>query len=180
MIYRDVFGKPQPLSTVQTITGHWGSPWYMHAISDAPDRHWPAGTPIEDILDDLSSEWDCEVSYPHHGCPPIIKCIHRETMAALQEREQGAINVFIRFGDLPPEGKSRNHATGEYEAGVSVYRGKLYPDGSWVVDISINQGAWCLFSSRPVYLVTGHEVGIGSDGEPVLADCKIIRRLARR
>jgi len=177
-VYRDIMGHLDPYSTVSTITGHWGSEWYMHGVSNAPDRHWPADTPIDDILRDLDTwGWDYEISHPHHGCPPVIRCTHRDTARALAHYELGAVDVYIRFGDLPPGGKSYNHATGDYEDGVSVYRGKLYHDGSWAVDIGINQGAWCLFSDRPVYLVSGREVGIGSDGEPVLADCAIIRRV---
>jgi hypothetical protein len=178
IIYHDSLGRPEPRGDISLTHGLDADYWYLHSTSDAQERKWPAGTPVDTIVHDMDMDgWDTIISYPHHGCPPVIDCIHRDTAHALSDHERGAVDCYIRYGDLPRGGRSRNHDTNEYESGISVYRGKMYPDGSWAVDAGINQGAWCLFSNRPVYLVSGREIGTGSDGEPVLADCVVDRRL---
>lgn len=88
-------------------------------------------------------------------------------------------DIYIRFGDLPKGGKSRNWASGEYERGVSVYRARY----------SVNTGTYQPFGALPgaeiahlmqgskILLVTGDKVGTGSDGEPLLANVIIIAEL---
>jgi hypothetical protein len=101
-----------------------------------------------------------------------------------------ADKYYIRFGDFPKNGKSKNYATNEMEIGVSAYPAK------W----NINKNKWeiiedqleefsALYSltdditngdGRPVYLVHGQELNdIGSDGEPMLDinKVKIVKKL---
>lgn len=80
---------------------------------------------------------------------------------------------YIRFGKLPKGGRSRNHITGELEAGVSVYPAAKVSDG-YIVDMrGIDAGSGLfIVQGRDAYLVTGDVVGMGSDGEPLLANCK--------
>ena len=82
--------------------------------------------------------------------------------------------IYIRYGDLPPAGYSRNQATGEREAGVSVYHAYLLPGGQLVV--ASGYVAFCaeIFADRPLYRVEGEVIGVGSDGEPLLAGCRIV------
>lgn len=105
-----------------------------------------------------------------------------ETAANIMRRGDAPRKRFyLRYGDLPSGGRSVNHATGKKEAGVSVYAAKWEPvSGRWRLDGNAELGA-ALFSAaqgRPVYLVSGEEVGRGSDGEPVLKKAKIVAGMA--
>lgn len=103
-------------------------------------------------------------------------------MQIILARTQNAItdNIYIRWGKLPKGGKSKNHTTGELEAGVSVYSARYNPittgydyDDDALADAAIRY----LMLGYPVYLVTGEQIGHGSDGEPVLANVTIIGQL---
>lgn len=84
--------------------------------------------------------------------------------------------VYIRFGDIPDGERSTNHADDEAEAGVSVYaadvtttddgRIQFSPTGQKLQQV-------LLLATRPTYLVTGTEVGTGTDGEPLLQDVAV-------
>lgn len=88
--------------------------------------------------------------------------------------------VYLRFGQLPPGGRSfRGDGEGAtWEMGVSVYRGYRKPSGTYVLDIPKAHNGFDLLvvafnfvlESRPVYVVSGTEVGQGRGGEPVLRD----------
>lgn len=71
--------------------------------------------------------------------------------------------VYIRFGRW--SSRSYNHATGERERGVSVYRAELHDDGSVSLAETVPGK---ILNGRVCFVVTGKEVGIGSDGEPLL------------
>lgn len=80
--------------------------------------------------------------------------------------------VYIRQGDLPEGGRSRNFDHGGLEAGVSCYRGLRHEDGSYEVlpggvDLAIHFSAF-REQGRPAYAVEGTQVGHGTEGEPVL------------
>jgi hypothetical protein len=101
-----------------------------------------------------------------------------------------ADKYYIRFGDLPKGGKSKNYATNEMEIGISSYpvkwnieknKWEIIEDQleefsalhSLIYDITIGEG-------RPVYLIQGQELNdLGSDGEPMLDvnKIKIIKQL---
>lgn len=89
--------------------------------------------------------------------------------------------LYIRFGRLPKGGRSRNHATGQMEAGVSVYGGDYDPiaDAYRYSEDGTCGGAIIAYTLRGVrpYLVTGDLVGRGSDGEPVIANARILGTL---
>lgn len=87
--------------------------------------------------------------------------------------------LYIRFGRIPQNGKSRNHATGKYEAGVSVYRTAYDTefDSLFTRDALPDALIEAIVDGRPAYLVTGDECGIGSDGEPVLTGTRIVATL---
>lgn len=77
--------------------------------------------------------------------------------------------VYLRIGDWHSSETSRNYATGDIEAGVSVY--DLLPDGS----IVIPEGEWSahdlasrLASGEPRYLVQGDWISCGHEEEPLL------------
>ena len=91
---------------------------------------------------------------------------------------------YIRIGELPPDGKSKIHnpadnsIVGE-ELGVSVFeyiedRGIVVPNTERARgDFLMLMNSWW----KPQYIVSGKEIGIGQDGEPILKDVKIIKVL---
>ena len=96
----------------------------------------------------------------------------------------------MRFGALPEDGRSRNALTGELEAGVSVYEA-LERDGAHQILLprlrpeSVGTLGMCFNTAQglsgqvnhPLYLVGGELAGTGSDGEPLLKNCKILQRI---
>jgi hypothetical protein len=89
-------------------------------------------------------------------------------------RYKPGMDVYIRFGRWSR--RSINAATGEPEAGVSVYQ-------AWVENrvVYLHPDILCpklRGQGRMVFPVTGKVVGIGSDGEPVLRDVKVVAHVS--
>lgn len=87
------------------------------------------------------------------------------------------MKYYMRFGDIPTSGLSNIWLRGEIigqELGVSAYDAVLMTDG-WHVILPkpitrnvINTLYGLLAQKKPVYILSGEEVGIGTDGEPLL------------
>lgn len=102
--------------------------------------------------------------------------------------KQATAKLYIRFGELPKDGKSRVHISGEpcvEEAGVSVYRaieanGVYYPElpeESNAAGIS-DYFRYLMESHSNVYLVTGDLLWLeGHDREPLLANPVVVADL---
>lgn len=92
---------------------------------------------------------------------------------------------FLRFGDLPENGKSsiyqHQEKIGE-EIGVSVFECTqdtyqlILPEVLTKDLMSDVQGFFNYFG-RPLYLVSGIQIGIGHDNEPIIKDAKIIKEI---
>lgn len=100
-------------------------------------------------------------------------------------------HCFVRFGDPPDSGRSINSRTRCYELGVSVWEALersgryhiILPgfDGSALDTLSdCYNAAQTLYGLKhwPIVEVAGFPAGTGSDGEPVLRGCHIVRRLS--
>jgi hypothetical protein len=86
--------------------------------------------------------------------------------------------VFVRFGKIPLIGKSYNYRDKVYEEGVSCYYA-WNVRGKYVIDVV---GGPFLYSgykgSKSLYLVKGDKLDVsGSDGEPLLGNCQIIKKI---
>ena len=92
---------------------------------------------------------------------------------------------YIRFGDLPPHERSGIWKSDEligYEDGVSVYNccvennihKLILPTPLSSSSLFTIQG-FILSDKRKVYLLTGTEVGKGTDGEPIIRNIRIIK-----
>jgi hypothetical protein len=93
---------------------------------------------------------------------------------------QDTRDIYIRFGSLPRSGKSRNHLTGRLERGVSVYSAQRnLLAGTYELTGSGLAGAAIMaaITGQAAYLVTGREIGAGSDGEPLIRDAEVICEL---
>ena len=102
--------------------------------------------------------------------------------------KQATMPLYIRFGEIPSDGKSKVHRGDEIvreEAGVSVWRavencGCYYP----ILPEEPNKNTisdyfhMLLHSDKKVYLVTGTEMFIeGADREPLLMDVKVLKEI---
>lgn len=98
---------------------------------------------------------------------------------------------YIRIGEFPPTGKSRIHCGDELlgeETGVSVWEA-VELDGKYRILIPNPCNANAMgdlesdflrshyYISRPVFEVEGDVIGTGSDGEPLLANIRNIKKL---
>lgn len=88
--------------------------------------------------------------------------------------------TYIRYGLIPESGKSYNFRENISENGVSCFEAyKLGKD--YIIDVA---GGYFTFvgyaGSKTAYEITGEELlGKGSDGEPLLKDAKIIKKIRK-
>lgn len=94
-------------------------------------------------------------------------------------------SYYIRFGKIPEDERSKNFITGEKEKGVSAYYAYYdVDDDKWVAEYSDeNPATYDDIKNRvkesrgDIFLITGKEVGYGSDDEPLLKNVKVIKKL---
>ena len=107
-----------------------------------------------------------------------IHAIHTETENARleaqrkrEEKSRTGVKGYIRFGDIPENGKSYNYRDGFFEDGVSAYNALFFEDGTYEIisnnDIQIF-GSISYAAQSPKYRLYGEQIGLGSDGEPIL------------
>lgn len=107
--------------------------------------------------------------------------------------------IYIRFGEIPINEKSKkgNGCSGDghkwigYENGVSVWDAVKLNDGYHLVapnkPNSYTYGDFSIYAfpdfslginkETKIYVVTGNEIGKGSDNEPLIINIKIIKQL---
>lgn len=94
-------------------------------------------------------------------------------------------DLYIRFGRIPEDERSRDNRNGRWEDGVSVYAcdrdttGEDAPEGvdeAYYLAGTMLQTVFYLMT-RDTYLVTGEHVGTGADGEPLLRDVDAVAEL---
>ena len=99
--------------------------------------------------------------------------------------KQASLPLYIRFGELPPDGKSKVHRSDDIlrdEGGLSVWRAVEANYGYYpILPEDANESAiadyfdFLLNDDSNVYLVTGTEMCIeGADREPLLMDVKVL------
>jgi hypothetical protein len=83
---------------------------------------------------------------------------------------------YLRFGALPKDKTSHGGIGWSREKGVSAYRGYKEPGGRYALDIPCDPGQrdqlvlifGLILQGRPVYVMSGTEIGRGRAGEPLL------------
>jgi len=110
---------------------------------------------------------------------PEAKELIRITDDIQAQLEATAKRVFVRFGTLPNSGRSYNYRDNKYESGISVFNALLLHNGQVIVKPNTNYELGSLFTlmDRDAYIVEGEVIGTGSDGEPLLRNAKIVRKL---
>jgi len=125
-----------------------------------------------------------------NGCTQDKRLSMREfTPEELEEARKMALslkstapfqNAYIRFGDLPKSGYSKNYATGKNELGISCYRAVWDLQSEAYCPVGYER-CFAMFKylneDAPIYLITGNEAGEGGDGEPVLNNTKVLAEL---
>ena len=91
--------------------------------------------------------------------------------------------LYVRFGYPPISGKSSircgDDKTGE-ETGLSVYVGVEIDKQIQILLPSLTESACVSLSGclkRDMYEVTGDVIGTGSDGEPLLVNVSVIKKI---
>ncbi len=98
--------------------------------------------------------------------------------------------LYIRFGDIPENERSSIYC-GEYaigvEEGVSVYDCVIEGDKvSVCFPLPTNKSAFdtltnlLVYENRDCYIVSGDFVGYGTDGEPLIKNVEILRKIKYR
>lgn len=128
------------------------------------------------------AEADLEAKRAEQEANRIQEARVASEMAELLRRARAeGIPCYLRYRQPPSGGRSYNSRDGVYEAGVSVYRAYRLGD-RYVIDLTGHDVFSSLFisqSNEDLYLVTGEEIGTGADGEPVLRNVHIVRRVPR-
>ena len=108
-------------------------------------------------------------------------------IAWLEKQGMERKQLYIRFGDIPSNEKSKIYQGEEEigdENGVSVYPA-FELNGNIVLGLTLpitrttlyTQQHLLEYDNRPCYLVSGDYVGKGTDGEPLIRNISIIKRL---
>lgn len=109
-------------------------------------------------------------------------------IAWLEKRDNSDKSLYIRFGDIPTNGKSKVY-NGEIEIGIeegiSVYPAFEDKEGNIILGLNLpitktslhTQQHLLEYDNRPCYLVTGDYVGKGTDGEPLIKNVRIIKEI---
>lgn len=95
---------------------------------------------------------------------------------------------YIRYNSLPENGKSKiynkEEVVGE-EQGISCWKAK-YKNGRWYpvfpkrpTQFTLDDFSWMMQVESEVYLISGTQIAVGSDGEPVVKNAKICKRIKR-
>lgn len=100
-------------------------------------------------------------------------------------KENNLQECYIRVGHIPENERSKNHQTECYENGVSCFRGAIDSNGECypIIENHKDISTLCpldgIFNSNdvPVYIIDGNETGFGSDGEPLLLDIFVKKRI---
>ena len=96
--------------------------------------------------------------------------------------------LYIRYKEIPANNRSGIYKVDEKigeEKGISVWNAK-YKNGRWypslpkkITKFTLDDFSWMMQCCSTVLLVTGKEICKGSDGEPVIKNIKVKRRIKR-
>ena len=118
----------------------------------------------------------------------IIENIKTRDIIAWLEKQGKQEQLYIRFGEIPTNEKSKIYR-GEIEVGtengVSVYPAFITDGGNIVLGLTLpitkttlhTQQHLIEYDDRPCYLVKGNYVGKDTDGQPLINNVSIIKKI---
>ena len=124
---------------------------------------------------------NCGKTFSNHNIPVA-------DIIAWLERQGEQKQLYIRFGEIPTDEKSKIYR-GEIEVGtengVSVYPAFKTDEGDIVLGLSLpitkttlyTQQHLIEYDNRPCYLVNGNYIGKDTDGQPLLNNVSIIKKI---
>lgn len=177
MIYRDSIGLPNSGVTVSVFGGTFDKPYFAaSSVSDYKTRKWSIDTPVAQIVEEMEADgFACTVRRDGRNTP-VIDCVHVETQKVVDAQKKAsaakfanAQKGFVRFGDLPKGGKSKNYRDNVMENGVSCFEAEFAEDGSYRLLLTpVLQVSYLTVCTRQAFRLYGEVVGTGADGEPLL------------
>jgi hypothetical protein len=185
-VYKNVLGLPESVGTISFVNTqnlfNEKSYFSFASATDAPSRKWAEGTSAEEMTKDMENDgWTCEfkkdgfgklcAACVHINTQKIIDAAKKSNAAIFKNAEKG----FLRFGDLPKNGKSKNFANGNFEAGVSTFNAEFSGNNYRPILTDVLEITYLNVVSRPAYRVWGKVVGTGADGEPLLKVTKFVK-----
>lgn len=189
-LQRNSIGQLEAKADISHFGGQYGKGGYLafHSVAkNTPSApKWDNNSEAPEAIKAWAEEngYDIEEGKDGYGAYKAT-LIHRDTQKAIDAAKadydkmfQNTENGFLRFGDIPVCGKSKNRATGKYEDGVSVFRAEFTENNNYRPILSTPQQEisylMLVYDNRPVYRVYGDIAGIGGDGEPVIKVNKAI------
>jgi hypothetical protein len=185
-VYKNAVGLPESTGTISFVNTqnlfNEESYFSFASATDAPGRKWAEGTSAEEMAKDMENDgWTCEfkkdgfgklcATCVHINTQKIIDAAKKNNAATFKNAEKG----FLRFGDLPKNGKSKNFANGNFEAGVSAFNAEFSGNNYRPILTDVLEITYLNVVSRPAYRVWGKVVGTGADGEPLLKVTKFVK-----
>lgn len=189
MLYNAAFFNMLPKEWVHKSKRHndgeecFGGGWFI-VIANLPTGQISNHYELKDW--DLFQIPEREVADKWDGHTPqeAADRLHKYLLKKQGEQEE----LYIRFGEIPTDEKSKIY-NGEIEVGtengVSVYHAFKTHEGDIVLGLSLpitkttlyTQQHLIEYSDRPCYLVKGDYVGKDTDGQPLINNVSIIKKI---
>ncbi|GCF11986.1 hypothetical protein [Dictyobacter arantiisoli] len=148
-------------------------------VFDAQSLRWAEFNAVTGDLVQAGTDWSCKPSNEQLDAWQAVARTYAQMWG--QRLDDLHSTFYIRYGNVPKGGRSTNYATGRKEQGVSVYAATYdLNTGAIVFDGRLSGAGTLAFvsSDRTPHLVTGHYVGDGSDGEPLLRQVQVVAELS--
>ena len=194
---RGAMGEYTPYANVSGFgrkSGTYSDPEYYSLSHTSVDGPKIRGDTFDDVLSKAKKYGYevAEIGKDGFG-NPHARLVHKNTLnlmelneKAITDKWKSANDVYVRYGRPPLSGRSKNYIDGTEEDGVSVFKGKYLPESEEVMvmpDSNQELGSYLTFkasASKDIYVVEGDLIGIGSDGEPLLANTKIVKKIPKK
>lgn len=140
-------------------------------------RPWtPCGKEVKYVNVEIAENYKCECEKMEE-IRKARKNIYNEMLRWVQNNGE---KTYVRFGEIPENGRSFNYREDRYEEGVSVFA--AYKIGNeYVVDIRggmFTFGGY--FNSKKAYEITGNELeAVGGDAEPLLENVEKVAKISK-
>jgi len=180
-IYHDSLGRPEAIADIALYYDYFNktSRFALTTLSDAPKPKWVAKDDINQQAIEIAQEmesngWDCTISKDGYN-KPVIRCVHIATEKLIYKKaneqkakSENAEAGYIRFGEIPKNGISKNYRDNTNEKGLSVFEAEFVGNDYRVKLTPVLEVTYLNVMQRQAYRVYGERVATGADGEPII------------